>query len=260
MEAKMIHPTAIVSPHAKVGKDVEIGAYTIIGEDVTIGDGTTIGPHTVIEPHVAIGPQCRIFQFAAIGAIPQDLKFGGEKSVVEIGPNVTIREFVTIHRGTEAGGGITKIGEKSFLMAYTHVAHDCKVGTMVVLANNTTLAGHITIGDYATVGGLVAIHQFVRVGDYAFVGGKSAVVKDVPPYVIAAGDRAVLHGLNRVGLKRHGFSSNSLTALKKTYRILFRYGLTLNEAIERVHAQVELVPEVKNLITFIQQSSRGVTR
>ena len=236
MEIDMIHPTAIVSPDANIEDDVNIGAYSIIGENVTIGKGTWIGPHVVIDPHVTIGPECRIFQFAALGAIPQDLKFGGETSYVKIGPKVTIREFVTIHRGTKPGGGITAVGEKSFLMAYTHIAHDCHVGKMVVLANNTTLAGHITIGDHATVGGLVAIHQFVRVGDYAFVGGKSAVVKDVPPYVIAAGDRAVLHGLNRVGLKRHGFSDQSRSALKKTYRIMFRYGLTINEAIERVHA------------------------
>lgn len=260
METDMIHPTAIVSPQAKIGDSVEIGAYSVIGEDVTIGSGTTIGPHVVIDPHVTIGPECRIFQFAAIGAIPQDLKFGGEKSVVRLGPRVTIREFVTIHRGTGPGGGVTEVGEESFLMAYTHIAHDCHVGKMVVLANNTTLAGHITIGNHATVGGLVAIHQFVRIGDYAFVGGKSAVVKDVPPYVIAAGDRAVLHGLNRVGLKRYGFSDSALSALKKTYRIIFRYGLTLNEAIERVHAQVEMVPEVKNFIAFIKKSSRGVTR
>jgi len=234
----MIHPTVIVDPGATIADDVTIGAFSIIGEDVTIGEGTTIGPHVVIDPHVTIGPGCRIFQFAAIGAIPQDLKFGGEKSCVRIGPEVTIREFVTIHRGTHKGSGITEVGEKSYLMAYTHIAHDCQVGKMVVLANNTTLAGHISIGDHATVGGLVAIHQFVRIGDYAFVGGKSAVVKDVPPYVIAAGDRAILHGLNRVGLKRHGFSDQTLAALKKTYRILFRYGLTINEAIERVHAEV----------------------
>lgn len=256
----MIHPTAIVSPDADISADVEIGAYSIIGDDVTIGKGAWIGPHVVVDPHVVIGPGCRIFQYAAIGAIPQDLKFGGETSYVKIGPDVTIREFVTIHRGTESGGGVTEIGEKSFLMAYTHIAHDCRVGKMVVLANNTTLAGHITIGNHATVGGLVAIHQFVRVGDYAFVGGKSAVVKDVPPYVIAAGDRAVLHGLNRVGLKRHGFSNQALSALKKTYRIIFRYGLTLNEAIERVHAEVEMVPEVETFIGFIKASSRGVTR
>jgi UDP-N-acetylglucosamine acyltransferase len=256
----MIHPTAIVSTHATIADDVVVGAYSIIGDDVIIGKGTQIGPHVVIDPHTTVGPGCRIFQFAAIGAIPQDLKFGGEESRVIIGPDVTIREFVTIHRGTEKGSGITEIGEKSFLMAYTHVAHDCRVGKMVVLANNTTLAGHITIGDHATVGGLVAIHQFVRIGDYAFVGGKSAVVKDVPPYVIAAGDRAILHGLNRVGLKRHGFSPQALTALKKTYRIIFRYGLTINEAIERVKAQVEMLPEVEAFISFIRASSRGVTR
>ena len=260
METNMIHPTAIISPDAIIGDDVEIGAYSIIGEDVSIGDNTWIGPHVVVDPHVTIGSGCRIFQYAAIGAIPQDLKFGGEKSYVKIGPGVTIREFVTIHRGTEPGGGITEVGEKSLLMAYTHIAHDCLIGKMVILANNATLAGHITIGDHATVGGLVAIHQFVRIGDYAFVGGKSAVVKDVPPYVIAAGDRAVLRGLNRVGLKRYGFSAQTLSALKKTYRILFRYGLTLNEAIERVHAEVEMVPEVDNFIGFIKASSRGVTR
>ncbi|HSO19761.1 MAG TPA: acyl-ACP--UDP-N-acetylglucosamine O-acyltransferase [Desulfosarcina sp.] len=256
----MIHPTAIISPDAAIADDVAIGAYSIVGENVTIGKGTRIGPHVVIDPHVEIGPGCRIFQFAAIGAIPQDLKFGGETSRVLIGPDVTIREFVTIHRGTEKGGGVTEVGEKSFLMAYTHIAHDCRVGKMVVLANNTTLAGHISIGNHATVGGLVAIHQFVRIGDYAFVGGKSAVVKDVPPYVIAAGDRAILHGLNRVGLKRHGFSDQALSALKKTYRILFRYGLTLNEAIQRVHAEVEPLPEVDQFIAFIKASSRGVTR
>lgn len=256
----MIHPSAIISPRATIEDDVSIGAFSIVGEDVHIGEGTWIGPHVVIDPFVTIGRRCRIFQFAAIGAIPQDLKFGGERSRVDIGPEVTIREFVTVHRGTKPGGGVTEVGEKSFLMAYTHIAHDCHVGKMVVLANNTTLAGHITIGNHATVGGLVAIHQFVRVGDYAFVGGKSAVVKDVPPYVIAAGDRAVLHGLNRVGLKRHGFTEPTLAALKKTYRILFRYGLTLNEAIERVHAEVEMVPEVERFIGFIKASSRGVTR
>ena len=260
MEINMIHQTAIVSPDATIGEGVNIGAYSIIGEDVTIGKGTWIGPHVVVDPHVIIGPGCRIFQFAAIGAIPQDLKFGGEKSYVKIGPEVTIREFVTIHRGTEPGGGITEVGENSFLMNYTHIAHDCHVGKMVVLANNATLAGHITIGDHAVVGGLAAIHQFVSIGDVAGVGGESAVVKDVPPYVIAAGDRAVLRGLNRVGLKRYGFSDQALSALKKTYRILFRYGLTLNEAIERVQAEVEMVPEVETFIGFIKASSRGVTR
>lgn len=256
----MIHATALVDPQAEVAEDVEIGAYTVIKGDVSIGAGTRIGPHVVIEPYVSIGPNCKIFQFAAIGAVPQSLKFEGEKTSVKIGQGTIIREFVTIHRGTGFGGGITEVGEENFLMAYTHVAHDCRIGRGVVLANNATLGGHITIGDYATVGGLVAIHQFARVGEHAFVGGKAAVVKDIPPFMIAAGDRARLHGLNIVGLKRAGFSPNALTQLKKTYRLIFRIGLTLNEAIERVQAEVDQIPEVVRLIEFIKESQRGITR
>ena len=256
----MIHETAIVNPKAEIDSNVNIGPNSIVGNNVILGSGTVIGPHVVIEPFVTIGQDCRIFQYAAIGAIPQSLKFEGEKTYVKIGRGTIIREFVTIHRGTGFGGGITEVGEENFLMAYTHIAHDCKVGRKVVMANNATLAGHITIGDYATIGGLVAVHQFVKIGEYAFVGGKSAVVKDVPPYVIAAGDRAELHGLNSVGLKRHGFSPTTLSLLKKTYRIIFRIGLTMNEAIERVRAEVEQVPEVVNFIDFIKSSQRGVTR
>jgi UDP-N-acetylglucosamine acyltransferase len=256
----MIHATAIVDPKAEVDTGVEIGPFSIINADVTIGAGTRIGPHVVIEPYVSIGPECQIFQYAAIGAAPQSLKFEGEKTHVKIGRRSIIREFVTIHRGTGFGGGLTEIGEENFLMAYTHVAHDCKIGRKVVLANNATLGGHITIGDYATVGGLVAIHQFVRIGEHAFVGGKAAVVKDIPPYMIAAGDRARLHGLNMVGLKRAGFSQETLSQLKKAYRLIFRIGLTLNEAIERVKAEVEQVPDVVRLIDFIQASQRGITR
>jgi UDP-N-acetylglucosamine acyltransferase len=256
----MIHPTAIVSPEAIVADNVEIGAYSVIAEHVSIGAGSVIGPHVVIDPFVAIGPNCRIFQYAAIGGVPQSVKFKGEKTDVRIGANTIVREFVTIHRGTGFGGGITEIGDNCFLMAYTHIAHDCRIGQNVVLSNNATLAGHITIGHHATVGGLVAIHQFVRVGDYAFIGGKAAVVKDIPPFVIASGDRAKLHGLNRVGLKRHGFTKDTLTQLKKTYRILFRYGITLNEALERVAAQVEQIPEVVQFTDFIKASQRGITR
>jgi len=171
-----------------------------------------------------------------------------------------IREFATLNRGTAFGGGTTEVGESNFIMAYTHIAHDCKTGKAVILSNNATLGGHITCEDYTTIGGLVASHQFVRIGAYAYVGGKSAVVKDIPPYVIAAGDRARLHGLNNVGLKRHGFSKETLLSLKRAYRIIFRIGLTLNEAIERVGAEIGQVPEVTTLIKFIQSSSRGVTR
>lgn len=256
----MIHQTAIVDPAAQIDENVTIGPFTLVGKNTRIGSGTVIGAHAVIDPYVIIGPDCRIFQYASIGAPPQSLKFHGEETWVKIGRGSIIREFVTIHRGTSFGGGLTELGEESFLMAYTHVAHDCKIGRNVVMANNATLAGHITIGDHATIGGLVAIHQFVRIGDYAFVGGKSAVVKDVPPYVIASGDRATLHGLNTVGLKRHGFSQETLLRLKKTYRIVFRIGITLNEAIERVKAEVEQIPEVVSFIEFLQASSRGVTR
>ncbi len=256
----MIHPTAIIDPGAGLGKNVAVGPFAIIRENVTIGDNTTIGPHAVIEPFVEIGPDCRIFPFAAIGGVPQAVKFGGEETWVRIGRGTIVREFVTIHRGTGFGGGITRIGEENFLMAYTHIAHDCLTGRKVIMANAATLAGHIVIGDHVTVGGLVAVHQFVRIGDHAYVGGKSAVVKDIPPYVIAAGDRATLHGLNTVGLKRFGMSDASLSALKKAYRIVFRIGLTLNEAIGRIQAEVEQVPEVVNFIEFLQNSSRGVTR
>ena len=256
----MIHPTAIIDSSANIDSDVEIGPYSVIGKDVNIGSGTTIGAHVTIDPFVSIGLNCRIFHHAAIGAIPQSLKFDGEKTFVKIGQGTIIREFVTIHRGTGFGGGLTEIGEENFLMAYTHIAHDCILGKRVVFANNATLGGHIIVGDHATLGGLVAIHQFVRIGDYAFVGGKSAVVKDIPPYTIANGDRARLHGLNSVGLKRHGFSQQTVSFLKKTYRIIFRIGLTLNEAIERVGAEVEQIPEVVKFIKFIKSSQRGITR
>jgi len=256
----MIHPTAIIDSKADIGSNVEVGPYSIIGANVHIGSGTVIGPHVVIQPHVEIGPDCHIFQYASIGAVPQALKFQGEETYVKIGRGTVIREFATVNRGTGFGGEITEVGEENFLMAYVHIAHDCKTGRNVILANNATLAGHIVIEDFVTVGGLVAIHQFVRIGNYAYIGGKSAVVKDIPPYVIAAGDRAKLHGLNSVGLKRHGFSQETLSSLKKAYRIIFRIGLTLNEAIERVKAEVEQVPEVNDLIQFIKSSERGITR
>ena len=214
----------------------------------------------MIEPYTSIGPDCRIYQYASVGAAPQAIKFKGEVTYLKIGRGTTVREFVTINRGTEFGGGITEVGENNLLMAYSHIAHDCKTGRDVILANNATLAGHIIIGDYVTVGGLTAIHQFVKIGDYAYIGGKSAVAKDIPPYVIASGDRASLHGLNKIGLKRHGFGENTLGALKKTYRIIFRIGITTKEALQRVQAEVEQIPEVVNLIEFIKSSERGITR
>ena len=226
----------------------------------TIGAETVIGAHTTIDPFVDIGPQCHIFQFASVGALPQAIKFGGEKTYVKIGRRTVIREFATVNRGTGFGGGVTEVGEENLLMAYVHIAHDCKTGRGVILANNATLAGHVCIDDYVTVGGLTAIHQFVRVGRHAYIGGKSAVVKDIPPYVIAAGDRARLHGLNRVGLRRHGYSEKAIALLKRAYRLIFRIGITLNEAIERVKAEIDQTPEVTRFMEFIKSSQRGITR
>ena len=256
----MIHPTAIVSANAEIDENVEIGPYSVIADNVFIASDTVLGPHVTVDPYVSIGPGCHIFQYASVGGEPQAIKFKGEKTYVKIGRGTVVREFATINRGTAFGTGITEIGEENLLMAYCHVAHDCKTGRRVVLANNATLAGHITIGDYVTIGGLVAIHQFVRIGEYAYVGGKSAIPKDIPPYVIAAGDRARLYGLNRVGLKRFGFSEATVTALKRVYRIFFRIGITLNEAIERSLAEVDHLPEVINFINFIKSSNRGITR
>ncbi len=256
----MIHPTAIVDSKAEIDSNVEIGPYSVINENVSIGAGTVIGPHVMVDRYVSIGPDCHIFQYASVGAEPQAVKFKGEKTFVKIRRGTIVREFATINRGTAFGTGVTEIGEENLLMAYCHVAHDCQTGRRVILANNATLAGHITIGDYVTVGGLVAIHQFVRIGEYAYVGGKSGVPKDIPPYVIATGDRAKLYGLNRVGLKRHGFPETTVTALKKVYRIFFRFGISLNEAIERSLAEVDHLPEVVNFINFIKSSERGITR
>lgn len=256
----MIHQTAIISPDAVIGDNVTIGAYSTIGAEVVIGDNTRIGPHVAINPHATIGPRCRIFQYAAIGAVAHGMKSEGPKTRVAIGADVTIREFATIHQGTGAGGGTTTIGDQSYLMAYTHIGHDCKVGKLVVLANNANLAGQTTIGDYVTLGGLVEIHPSVRVGDYTFVGGKTSAEKDIPPYVIAAGDPIMLRGLNHVGLKRHHFSEPALAALKKAYRILFRYGLPQNEALERIRSEVEWLPEVEYFIEFITTATGGVTQ
>lgn len=256
----MIHSTAIIDRKADLDTSVTVGPYSIIKDNVTIGPGTEIGSHVTIDRYTDIGADCRIFNHVSVGAAPQALRYQGEKTYLKVGRGTVIREFATLNRGTAFGGGITEVGENNFLMAYIHIAHDCKTGKGVIMANNATLAGHITCEDHATIGGLVAIHQFVRVGAYAYIGGKSAVVKDIPPYVIAAGDRARLHGLNNVGLKRHGFSTETLLSLKRAYRIIFRIGLTLNEAIERVGAEMGQVPEVTALIEFIQSSSRGITR
>ena len=257
----MIHPTAIIDSKAEIGRSVEIGPYCVIEKGVSIGEETKIGPHVVIREGTQIGKQCQISQFASIGEAPQSVAYKGEKTSLLIGDRNIIREFITLHRGTVKGGGKTVIGNENFLMAYSHVAHDCQIGDQVVMANGATLAGHIVIEDRAIIGGLVAIHQFCRVGTYALIGGLSGILLDIPPYTKAQGDRAKLFGLNTVGLKRANFSEETMRALKKAYRIIFRSGLTLEKAMKAIEEDnIFLIPEVRHLLDFIQHSKRGISR
>jgi UDP-N-acetylglucosamine acyltransferase len=255
-----IHSTAIVSPDVQLEEGVEIGSYAVIGSDVKIGKNTIVGPHTVIENFTHIGEGCHIFQFCSIGAPPQDLKFGGEKTRVVIGNFNTIREFVTINRSTKADIGVTIIGDHNLIMAYCHVAHNCKLGNNIIMSNAATLAGHVHIEDYAIIGGLTGIHQFSRIGEHCIIGGASAVTKDVPPYTIASGNHAKLFGLNLVGLKRRNFSGESIKALNKAYRIIFRSQLLLDAALKKAQDEVDDCPEVRHFIQFIKESKRGVCR
>lgn len=255
-----IHPTAIIAPDAQLDEGVEIGPYAIIKSDVKIGKNTIIGPHTVIDDYTRIGEGCHIFQFCSIGAPPQDLKFGGEKTRVIIGNFNTIREFVTIHRSTTSDIGVTMIGDHNLIMAYCHVAHNCKLGNRIVMSNAATLAGHIHIEDYAIISGLTGIHQFCRIGAHCMVGGASAVVKDVPPYTIAQGNHAKLYGLNLIGLKRRNFPEKTIKALKEAYQIIFRSNLLLEKALNKAQEEVEDCAEVRHFIQFIKESERGMCR
>jgi UDP-N-acetylglucosamine acyltransferase len=256
----MIHPTAIVHPGANLGKDVSIGPYTIIGEKVVIGDGCEIGPHVTIEGDTTIDAETAVSQFASIGGPPQDLSYKGEPTRVVIGKRVGIREYVTIHRGTVRGGGVTSIGDKCFLMAYCHVAHDCTLGEGVIMSNSAHLGGHIEVGPRAILGGVVAVHQFVRVGEYALVGGMSGVAKDVPPYTLASGARIYLYGLNEVGLRRGGFSRETIIKLKKAFKIAFRSSLPIRQAVERIRNEMHDAPEALKFADFLATSRRGMAR
>ena len=255
-----IHPTAIVHPGAKLAEGVEIGAYTVVGEHAIIGKDTKIASHVLIDGWTTIGERNQIFSFSAIGTPPQDISYKNEKTSVIIGNDNVIRESATVHRATAKEDRITEIGNNNFLMAYSHVAHDCKLGSHIIMANSAGLAGHITVGDYAILGGIVAVHQFVRIGAYAIIGGQSAVSQDIPPYGSAAGNRAKLYGLNLVGLKRRGFGDEAISNLKKAYRIIFRSGLVLEEARVRVEAELSSSPEAMHLMEFMKASKRGITR
>lgn len=255
-----IHPTASIHPGAEIDTGVEIGPYTVIAEDVRIGKNTKIGPHVVIDRWTTIGANCNIFQFTSIGAPPQDLGYKGEKTEVIIGDNNVIREFVTIHRATTKQRGKTVCGNNNLFMNYVHIAHDCSLGDNIIMANSATLAGHVSIDSHAIVGGLVAIHQHVRIGAYCIIGGATAVSKDIPPYVLAVGNRAKLYGLNSVGLRRQGFTRAELEEIKRSYNIIFRSSLTLAEAIERLKAQLPDSPHAKRFVDFITASKRGLAR
>ncbi|WP_325346759.1 acyl-ACP--UDP-N-acetylglucosamine O-acyltransferase [Xylophilus sp.] len=262
--AVSVHPSAIVDPLAVLGEGVAIGPFTVVGPHVRIGAGTRVGPHCVIEGRTTIGRDNRIFQFNSIGAVPQDKKYAGEPTELVIGDRNTIREFCTFNLGVPGAGGLTTVGDDNWIMAYTHIAHDCHVGNRTTLANNTTLAGHVHLGDWVTVGGLTGIHQFVKIGAHAMVGFASAVTQDVPPFMLADGNPLAVRGLNLVGLRRRGFSPERIAAVKRMHRLLYRQGLTLEKAREGIAALASEVPEaaadVALLERFLSESERGIAR
>ncbi len=254
-----IHPSAIVSPKAKLEAGVIVGPYSIIGDNISIGADTVIGAHCVIEGNTAIGKGCEIFTGAVIGSRPQDLKFKGEDVFLEIGSNNIIREYCTLNPGTGEGGK-TIVGDNNLLMAYSHIAHDCRVGSGCILANNSTLAGHVSIEDRAVVGGIVAIHQFVRVGMLSIIGGCSKVVQDIPPFSTCDGHPARVYGLNLIGLRRKGVSRESIKQIDRAFKLIFNSGLSPKHAILRVEKELVKTEEIAYLVNFIKSSERGLTR
>ncbi len=256
----MIHPTALIDPSARLHEGVSVGAYTVIGKGVEIGPDTEIGHHVIIEGPTGLGAKNRIFPFASIGLEPQDKKFHGEDSKLQIGEGNTIREYVTINRGSEAGGWLTQVGNHNWIMAYCHIAHDCRIGNQVVMANGTTLGGHVLIEDYVVLGGLTAVHQFCRIGAYALTGGQSMIAQDIVPYIIAAGNRAKVAGLNYVGLERNGFSAQDIDEINKLYRIFFLSGLSKDNAVVKMRAELPPTNHLNRFIDFVESSQRGVCR
>ncbi|TVS11336.1 MAG: acyl-ACP--UDP-N-acetylglucosamine O-acyltransferase [Wenzhouxiangella sp.] len=256
----MIHPTAIVEEGARLATDVEIGAYSLIGPDVEIGAGCRIGPHVVITGRTRLGRNNRVFQFACIGEEPQDKKFGGESSALEIGDNNTIRESVTINRGTAEGGGVTRIGDDNWIMAYCHIAHDCQVGSHIVMANGATLAGHVVVGDHVIFAGYSGAHQFCRIGDHAFLGMYGGVSQDVPAYVMVSGQPPRPRGINSEGLKRRGFSGEQVRNIREAYRLIYRSGKSREEALAELDLRLPDQPELAIMIASARASARGLLR
>jgi UDP-N-acetylglucosamine acyltransferase len=257
MTAARIHPTAIVAPDAEIAGNVEIGAFAIIGEGCTIGAGSIIAPRATLERNVTLGDSVMVGIGSILGGAPQDLKYGGEETTVEIGDGTVIREYVTINRGT-AHSFKTTVGNNCLLMSYVHIAHDCRLGNNVILSNVVQLAGHVTIEDRAILSGLSAVHQFARIGHHSFIGGMSRVSKDIPPFLKAVGNPVKLYGLNTIGLQRSGIDEGTIRELKRAYRLLFRSDLNVTQAIERAQTEIEPLPEVLELIRFVEGSERGV--
>jgi UDP-N-acetylglucosamine acyltransferase len=255
-----VHPTAIVAASAKIAGDVVIGPYTVVGGETTIGAGTSVGAHVVIADRTSIGRDNRIFQFASVGEIPQDRKYTGDPTRTVIGDGNVIREFVTIHAGTAQDKGVTTIGDGNWLLAYSHVAHDCVIGNGTTFSNNAQLAGHVIIDDYAVLGGFVGVHQFCRVGTHAMLAAGSIVLQDVPPYVTVSGSPATPRGTNSEGLRRRGFSSDDIAAIKRAYKTLYRKGLALDAARAEIVAAAATVPALLALTAFLETPGRGIIR
>ncbi|MFN4148522.1 MAG: acyl-ACP--UDP-N-acetylglucosamine O-acyltransferase [Rhodocyclaceae bacterium] len=259
--AVSIHPSALVDPTAQLGENVTIGAYTIIGAEVEIGDGTWIGPHVVIDGPTKIGRDNRIYQFSSLGEAPQDKKYAGEPTRLEIGDRNTIREFCTFNRGTVQDAGVTRIGNDNWIMAYVHIAHDCQIGNHTIFANNAQLAGHVHVGDWAILGGYTGVHQFVRIGAHCITGMGSILLQDVPPYVTVGGNPAAPHGINSEGLRRRGFAPETIAAIKRAYKTLYRSGLKLDEAVAAIAAEAQAaIPELVPLADFLAAPGRGIIR
>jgi len=256
----MIDSRALIAPQAQIAADVQIGPFSIIGADVVIGAGTWIGPHVVINGPTQIGVDNKIFQFASLGDAPQDKKYKGEPTRLEIGDRNVIREFVTVNRGTTHDKGVTHIGSDNLLMAYSHVAHDCQLGDKIVLSNCTTLGGHVEIGDWVIMGGLSAVHQFTKIGAHCFIANNAAVTRDVPPYVMAVGQPAVPHSVNTEGLKRRGFTAQQILNIRRAYRLLYRSGMKLKAAVEELEKLAVTQAEIRPFVEFIKRSERSIVR
>ncbi|MGB8435864.1 MAG: acyl-ACP--UDP-N-acetylglucosamine O-acyltransferase [Burkholderiales bacterium] len=256
----MIHPTAIVHPGARLDASVEVGAYSIIGEHVEVGQGTSIGPHAVIDGHTRLGRENRISPFSVIGGPPQDKKYAGEPTRLEIGDRNTIREYCTFSTGTLQDAGVTRIGSDNWIMAYCHIAHDCQIGDDIILANNTQLAGHVIVQDFAVIGGFTGVHQFVRIGAHSMTGGGTMLRQDLPPYVTAAGNPPKTFGINAEGLRRRGYSEETIHGITRAYKVIYRSGLTLADAQASIATQAAELPALRILAEFLAAATRGIVR